>query len=202
MYECACITFQDVEPKEKSHCARSDRARGIRFIPKVLSQPTVENAVRNIARGFDPFVNYPKIGDTPYSEYNTPFLFTKLFPHLFPGGIGDPTSPLLNEEVSLKKGIKHLLHLRYVDEDGDYTYPFAEDASFVFYAGNLLHRQEVIRAAGVFFRRDEDAANLTKEELEKLAESDFTTLMKKLGYYTGNVLMSPGTYGPRLHYLI
>lgn len=174
---------------EDNHVSTQGR---IRFVPKPVQQPTIEKAIRDTIKGDDPIVNYPKIGTTPYSEYDTPYLFTKLFPHLFPGGIGDPTNPELNQEVPLKKAIDHLLHLRYEDEDGSFTYPFAEDASFVFYAGNLLHRKALLQKGAVYFKRNPGAANLTKAQLVSLSEADFKTLMSKLTYYTGQVLMSPG----------
>ena len=166
--------------------------RGPRFVPKPVKKPTVEMAVRAMARGDDPMLAYPKIEGTPFSEYNTPYLLTKLFPHLFPGGVGDPTAPGRNIDVPLQKSVEHLLHLRYADEDGNFTYPFAEDASFVFYVGNLIHRQSVIQKAGIYFKRNPESDKLTKRDLIKLSDDSFQKLMSKIGYFTGQVLMSRG----------
>ena len=80
-------------------------------VPPPLSAACEEVTVRCLLEGKDPLVHYPKIEGTPFSEYDTPFLLTYLFPHLFPGGRGDPTDLCRARPVKLKDAIAHLIHV-------------------------------------------------------------------------------------------
>ena len=164
------------------------------YIPPPMSSACEEVTVRCLLEGKDPLVHYPKIEGTPYSEYDTPFLLTYLFPHLFPGGQGDPTDPCRARPVKLKDAIAHLIHVRYDDPDcpGGYLYPFAEEAGFVFYTGNLLHRQAIIEKTHIYFKRNPEHSELTLQQARSMASNGtWSDILRKIGKYTGDVLMSP-----------
>ena len=166
----------------------------VHYVPPPLSAACEEVTVRCLLNGGDPFVHYPKIDGTPYSEYDTPFLLTYLFPHLFPGGVGDPTDPHRARPVKLKDAIAHLIHLRYDDPDypGGYLYPFAEEADFVFYTGNTIHRQSVIQKTQLYFKRNPEHAQLSLDQARNMSKNEqWSQIIKRIGKYTGDVLMSP-----------
>ena len=165
-----------------------------RFVPLPPRQQTEEGVLRNKLLGRDPITDYPKLGDTPYNEFNCPFLFTKLFPHLFPGGVGDPYNFQRMRKVHLKEAVSHLLHIRFPDpvKPGGFIYPFAEDPSFVFTAANIIHRHAVISQTTAYMKRHEKDANLTREELEEMAKTwESKTLFQRIGRWVANVHMSP-----------
>ena len=189
-------TRKTATPKESKNQEDDDDEDGprIHYVAPPISAACEEETVRSLLQGEDPLVNYPKIEGSPYSEYDTPFLLTYLFPHLFPGGHGDPTDPNRTRPVKLKDAIAHLIHVRYPDPDcpGGYLYPFAEDASFVFYTGNTVHRQAVIEKTNLYFKRNPEHANLTASQARAMARTgEWKTILKKIGKYTGDVLMSP-----------
>ena len=128
----------------------------LRFVGRPVKAREQEHVVRSAILEEDPFVEYPKVGDTPYNEWNTPWLGSLIFPHLFPGGRGDPWDPERSVKVSIQKCAEHLLHFRHEDKiktkntTDEYLYPFAEDALFVCWIGNVCHRHKVITQVGVY----------------------------------------------------
>ena len=73
-------------------------------------------------------------------------------------------------------------------------YPFAEDALFVCWIDNvcLCHRHKVVKQVGVYMNTHIGDKNITRAELEMMAKTwEFDALMKRVGAYVANVMMSP-----------
>ena len=165
----------------------------LRYVGQPIKERVQEQVIRNVILEKDPFIDYPKLGDTPYNEWDTPWLGSLCFPHLFPGGRGDPWDPNRKQEVSIKEAAQHLLHFRHKDpRSEEYFYPFAEDQLFPCWIGNLIHRHEVIKQVAVCMNKNDSYQNLTRAQLEEMATKwEFKKLMKAVSAYVGNVMMTP-----------
>jgi hypothetical protein len=101
---------------------------------------TVENALNTFLGTTKNPVAWPIQGEL-LSDYNTPFLQSRCFPHLFPYGTGDATNPDRLEAVSLTDMTHHLLWYSFEREDGSFYYPFASDQRWQYWAQNTCGRE-------------------------------------------------------------
>ena len=169
----------------------------LRFVGRPVAKLEQEHVIRNTIMQKDPVLDYPKIGDTVYSEWDTPWLGSMCFPHLFPGGYADPWAPDRKETVTLQKAAQHLLHFRHkYDNKDEYFYPFAEDKLFICWIGNVIARHKTINQVGIYMSKHEKDKNLTREQLEVMAQTwKFESLIKRVGSYVSNVSMTPEYWG-------
>ena len=164
---------------------------GLRFVGRPIKQAEQEHVIRSTILEEDPILNYPKVGDTAYNEFTTPYLGSMAFPHRFPGGYGDPWAPDRPEPVKLQHAAQHLLHFRHGTQP-EYYYPFAEDKLFICWIGNMIARHKTIEQVAVYMNKHEIEKDLTREQLVQMAETlAFEKLVKRVGAYVSNVMMTP-----------
>ena len=78
----------DQGPPLHGKCAKDK----FRFVGRPVKKREQEHVLRNSILEKDPFLDYPKLGNTAFSEWDIPWLGSLCFPHLFPGGRG-PLGP-------------------------------------------------------------------------------------------------------------
>lgn len=86
-------------------------------------------------------------GQKPLQDYDNPGLWTGMFPHLFPWGIGLPEDPERTRKVTIEAHVKHLLNFN--------GRRFQVDHSFSFVAMNILQRRRVRTACQFKVKRSE-----------------------------------------------
>jgi len=70
-------------------------------------------------------------------------LLPRAFPHLFPFGLcgfNNKNRPYQIDDLDFRGFVCHLMKLTYRKENGDLHNPFQEDAMFVHYCNNRIHR--------------------------------------------------------------
>ena len=92
-------------------------------------------ALKHIQKTDGSFLTIPH-GPHPENEFNNPLLFPKMFPTLFPYGIGGFEDENRKHKISLNRHVKHLLKLN--------DKRFQEHHSFSFIAFNILQRRTVL----------------------------------------------------------
>lgn len=139
-------------------------------------------------------------GNIPENEFSNPELFPKIYPTLFPYGIGGPENDCQNSELSMKRNLKHLFSLK--------DKRFQQHYSFLFTAFNILQWREVllhtflkVKAAN-FERLTAEYSNISPEAIatvtERLAKGNSKTcntpeerrilnLMKEVNVVTAHV---------------
>ena len=133
-------------------------------------------AIRHLTRNGAGFIQVTR-GSNPESEFDHFELFPKMFPSLFPYGIGGFEHPDRKRKISLRTHAKHLLRL--TDDR------FQTHHAFQFIAFNILQRREVLRGThSRVQRRDFDTVarrfnGVTTDEIEAVSErmskNEFTT---------------------------
>lgn len=142
-------------------------------------------------------------GNIPESEFGNPSLFPKIYPTLFPYGIGGPENDNRDTELSMKRNLKHLFSLR--------DKRFQQHYSFLFTAFNILQRRQVLLhtflkvKAADFDRLAEEYSNISADTIatvtERLAKGNAKTcnspeekrildLMKEVNVITSHVFGS------------
>ena len=86
-------------------------------------------ALKHIQKKEGSFLTIPH-GPNPENEFGNPLLFPKMYPTLFPYGIGGFEEESRKHKISLKRHVKHLLQLN--------DKRFQEHHSFSFIAFNIL----------------------------------------------------------------
>jgi hypothetical protein len=98
------------------------------FLPVGEQQLQELDAIKNQLSADEPMV-WPTVEETPFSEYQTPYLATMAFPALFPDGKGDPTNQALVRDVPLAERVKHLV--KFAEKiNGNWIYRFASHPRF------------------------------------------------------------------------
>ena len=92
-------------------------------------------ALKHIQKKEGSFLTIPH-GPNPENEFGNPLLFPKMYPTLFPYGIGGFEEESRKHKISLKRHVKHLLQLN--------DKRFQEHHSFSFIAFNILQRRTVL----------------------------------------------------------
>ena len=129
---------------------------------------TEEEKVNAEMKVNDDDIDWPLRTESPLNEYNTNGYFTRLFPHLFVTGEGDPTYSVDKlKTVRTEEAIDHLLKVSWKDNDGKEYYPFAEDRRFIFCAFNMLRRHQLNEQGSVWLKHHELYQGLSVEELEE-----------------------------------
>ena len=140
-------------------------------------------------------IDWPQPEKEPINEYDTPYLFTAIFPTLFPnGGKGDPMAQKGIKNVELKKRIQHLLWYAEPEPkpDGTYYYRFASHHSFGFWCYDMLERHAALDQCGYVMNQNSIEKHMTCEEMQtSLTNNQTPTLLKKLQTYSRNVTGSP-----------
>ncbi|KAJ3539217.1 hypothetical protein NM688_g6398 [Phlebia brevispora] len=165
-------------------------------------------ALRHVKQKGGAFVQIPHDSE-PVNEFCDPSLLPKIYPTLFPYGIGGPENPLRERPVSLKRHVRQLLTSR--------CRRFQTHRSFMFIVFNILQRREVLLRSKLkvgkrsFHRFAADVASVSPAAIsrvcERLAEGegDFAQdeeeklvlrLMREVRLVTGNV---PGTPASKLN---
>lgn len=119
---------------------------------------------------------WPPQQPRPFDEYNTPYLLSSLFPHLFPLGKADPTNLARLSPVPEKVAFEHLV--RYPDGR------FAKDSAFVFWCFNRLTRHKAYKYATFYIRN-----RLMGNNLDEL-RSDPQALAQHIGKGSGTSLLA------------
>lgn len=116
-------------------------------------------------------------GDKPVNEFFDPHLFPRLYPTLFPYGIGGVEDRGRAEDLSFKRSVKHLFSLR--------DRRFQEHYSFMFTVFNIMQRRDVLLHTAIkvdkpnFARAAENYSSVSPETIaivtERLAKGDYKT---------------------------
>ncbi|KAJ3537287.1 hypothetical protein NM688_g6714 [Phlebia brevispora] len=150
-------------------------------------------AVRHVKEKGGAFLQYPH-DPCPVNEFCDPSLLPKIFPTLFPYGVGGAEHPLRKRAVSFKRHIRHLMAL--ADDR------FQVHRSFLFIVFNILQRREILLKSKLKVKKkilslllarrcEHGQAELATNDDERVV----LRLMKEVRLVTGNVA---GTQGSRL----
>ena len=113
-----------------------------------------------------PTINWPRQLPGLISEFETNF-FVLCYPHLFPYGTGDISSPRPGETP--KRLLDWLNHLCRLKEPGDRPNRFASDPRFLFHVINIHQRRQGQTLAAVFVDKILEVSNFA-EVKEKLLD--------------------------------
>ena len=132
-------------------------------------------------------LEWPRRGERPINEYSHVGLFTQSFPTLFPRASADithvdPERPR-TKKVDYGDWLAHLLAF----EDGR----FARHPRFRYYAWNVIQRKRASQTGRVFLRRDEEARDMTAEELQQLLAAGNRSLEYQLQYFGSTLRGTP-----------
>ena len=120
-------------------------------------------------------VKWPATGPVAISEYSTTRIFTRAFPWLFPGGIGDIKD--FNGDVN-KWGENMLLY-----EDGRFT----RDKFFCFFALNYIIRYRNASSGNWFIKDFNKGGPKNLEELKETIRKGDLRFVNRLTYYNKRV---------------
>ena len=135
----------------------------------------LQNAVNDLPNKTDVKTVWPAVSEIPVNEFGDVWIFTRAFPWLFPGGIGDPK--VFEGHVS-DWGEMMLFY-----EDGR----FAKDPIFPFYAMNYVIRQRNSSSGSFFIDKFHSGCPHSLEELKKSIQNGDTKFVNNLTYYNKRV---------------
>ncbi|KAJ3559970.1 hypothetical protein NM688_g18 [Phlebia brevispora] len=107
-------------------------------------------------------------GSDPVNEFNNPTLFPRMYPTLFPYGIGGFEDKLRSRPVSFRRHARHLFQLA--------DRRFQEHRSFLFVVFNILQRREVLLRSSLKVRKESfsqvaaDLQNITPDAMRRVCE--------------------------------
>jgi Helitron helicase-like domain at N-terminus len=120
-------------------------------------------------------VQWPATGPVAISEYGVTRLFTRAFPWLFPGGIGD----VKDDPNDINRWGKRLLFY----EDGR----FARDKFFSFFALNYITRHRNSKSGNWFIKEFNQGGPESLEELKESIRNGDTSFVNRIMYYNQRV---------------
>ena len=167
------------------------------FVPKITDFRTEKKKVMlAFANGNCEEANWVPQGN-PMSEYKTDYLFSMCMPDLFHDGSADPTNPVRRQKVSWNDHIKYLMHYAYKNDDGSYTWPFEEHATFSYAAVNRKMRHQLSKLSKVYMKKSRRGKTLTTKEIKKLLkkttlDDDSQKFLSSLKVWSANVTGSAG----------
>ncbi|KAK3923264.1 ATP-dependent DNA helicase [Frankliniella fusca] len=123
------------------------------------------------------YLNWPKLGDEPIDEFNTPGYIACAFPTLFPYGNADLRQER-KHEVKTSNYFKHLMH--YYDER------FAKHTTFRFFAYNSWMRWTALNDGNVFLEKHNEYKNMTVDKLKELIGQN-PSIMKQIMFHASNL---------------
>ncbi|XP_034240282.1 uncharacterized protein LOC117644774 [Thrips palmi] len=123
------------------------------------------------------YLDWPKLGNEPIDEFNTPGYIACAFPSLFPYGNADLRQTRKNE-IKTSNYFKHLIY--YHDER------FAKHTTFRFFAYNSWMRWTALKDGNVFVEKHTEYQNMTAERLKQLIAQN-PTIMKKIMFHASNL---------------
>ena len=175
------------------------------FIPDDgIDGDTEENSVRQalerLAAGREdgsdddahpPRVDHPRQLD-PLPEQRTPYLASKCFPWLFPGGRTDPFFGARPRDVSFADHIKHLMRYADVHDDGTFYYRFASDRLFRYWCLDTKMRLQARQQCSIYLRQNPETAQMTVEEVLESTRQNVRSIIGQMTRYSANVSGSDG----------
>ena len=170
---------REVDPEDATVVTAVDATR---------PQPTeAEHIAHTLGPDATTPLEWPRRGDRPVNEYTQIGLFTMAFPALFPKASADithvdPERPR-TKKVDFGEWLAHLMSL----EDGR----FARHPRFRYYAWNMLQRKRATQTGRVFLKRDEEARNMTAEELQQILDAGNRSLEGQLQYFGSTLRGTP-----------
>ena len=124
-------------------------------------------AVNHVRKNHGSFLTVPH-GSVPENEFDNPSLFPRMFPTLFPYGIGGFEDGNRKYNISFKHHVKHLLNL--------HDKCFQMHHSFSFIVFNMLQRRTVLLHTHLRMKRSTFASaaemydTITSDSIERLAD--------------------------------
>ena len=124
-------------------------------------------AINHVRKNHGAFLTVPH-GGVPENEFDNPSLFPKMFPTLFPYGVGGFEDGNRKYKISFKCHVKHLLNLN--------DKRFQTHHSFSFIAFNILQRRTVLLHTHLRMKRSTFAAaavmydTITPDSIERHAD--------------------------------
>ena len=170
---------REVDPEDATVVTAVDATR---------PQPTeAEHIAHTLGPDATTPLEWPRRGERPVNEYTQIGLFTMAFPGLFPKASADithvdPERPR-TKKVDFGEWLAHLMSL----EDGR----FARHPRFRYYAWNMLQRKRATQTGRVFLKRDEEARNMTAEELQQILDAGNRSLEGQLQYFGSTLRGTP-----------
>lgn len=134
-------------------------------------------------------INWPERGAF-INDFNHSNLQAKIFPTLFPFGVGDVTSKDRLVTVTQTESNKHLLNYVIPDGKGNYRFPFAEHSRWMHWAQNTAERHRASGQRSYYLKKNPGDANLTEDELiDIVAENGprFHELVGRMHSYNANL---------------
>jgi len=130
-------------------------------------------------------LDWPEHGD-PVNEFDTPYLFTKAFPCLFPDGKGDLTCRERVRDVKLSEYISHVTKIGYKDPiTGRPFFPFASHPRCTYFFTNMKQRHT---------RYNNQTCILLAIQVTKLSQSEISRTSLKRTNETQSSIACTGTY--------
>ena len=124
-------------------------------------------------------LDWPQTSSEALSEFGDIRIFTNAFPHLFPGGIGDPNDKNRTKQIHIADWAKHLL----LYEDGR----FAKDPVWCFFAYNYVQRQRNTQGGHYFVESHISDPPRSLETLQDQLRSGDSSFVNKIMFYAKRV---------------
>lgn len=133
------------------------------FVPlvarKLSEEETIRQTVQDRSSNTQPFVPWPKSGDTPINEFTTEGYISCAFPTLFPTGAGDFVAPR-HHTITAGNYFKHLI----MYGDGH----FAKHPRFRYFALNTEMRWRALQTGRVYINQHPRDARLNLDDLRDM----------------------------------
>ena len=185
----------DIGPLSEEDLIYNSESEMSSFLPVPQSKCQEIDAIRDKFSEASQPVNWPSLGDSPISEFSTPFLASMAFPCLFPDGLGDPTNPGIQREIPFHEKIKHLMKFAE-KKDGKFFYRFATHPRFPYWALNMIQRKRALEQSNFYLKQNPSDQHLTIDELqEMIATNSSAALMTKMSRYVGNITGTNAYWG-------
>lgn len=143
--------------------------------PQLTEDDRAADFMQRTRREEPPVVPWPTRSAHPVSEYNTPGLYSKAFPVLFPDGRGDFSNAHRLQHISLSEYATHLLNWH----DGR----FVKHERFKFFLLNLVERHRAHDVGNAFINAQSASDNLTVDSVVSALNAGDESLVQRIMVY-------------------
>ena len=113
-------------------------------------------------------IDQPQQEATGVSEFKEPWLFSKMYPTLFPDGVSDPRMDGRVVNPTIDKYLAFQMEYAEKDPEGNWVYRFVKHRTFSSYVFDMKRRQSVISCSMWSLKKTPELQGMTIEKLKRI----------------------------------